>query len=425
MVDDEFEESLHAKPAFSGRESIAAEARLVCLGLPNDRVFVIKHLRLLAALALCLGAAASGSAAEPQSAADAQAKLEALRGRITELTSRLGQELKERDALSTRLREADLGITAQRRRLEALDSEQQVAERQRTLLHAEQARVRDSLDGQRAELAAEVRAQYMMGRSDELRLLLSQANPADAGRMLAYYGYFTRARAARIEEIGAAEARLQQLVAASDEAAAKLKALKQQAVRQVAELSHARRERAQAVAALNARVEGGHQELARLEREKQALESLVADLARVLEDFPVDSREHFDQLRGKLPWPVPGKMTVRYQETRTNGAPTALRSNGVLIESVRGAKVRAPFYGRVVYADWLQGMGMLLIIAHGGGYLTLYGHAEVLYKSVGDSVAPGDVIAALGDAGAAPQLYFEIREGRRPVDPKAWLRTVP
>jgi murein hydrolase activator len=96
-----------------------------------------------------------------------------------------------------------------------------------------------------------------------------------------------------------------------------------------------------------------------------------------------------------------------------------------MIEAARGAKVRAPYFGRVVYADWLQGLGLLLIIGHSGGYMTLYGHAEVLYKSVGDWVAPGDVIAALSDANAAPQLYFEIREGRKTVDPKAWLRTNP
>ena len=94
-----------------------------------------------------------------------------------------------------------------------------------------------------------------------------------------------------------------------------------------------------------------------------------------------------------------------------------------MIDAARGAKVRAPFFGRVVYADWLQGLGLLMIIGHSGGYMTLYGHAEVLYKSVGDWVAPGDVIAALSDSeGANPQLYFEIREGRKTVDPKLWLR---
>jgi septal ring factor EnvC (AmiA/AmiB activator) len=103
-----------------------------------------------------------------------------------------------------------------------------------------------------------------------------------------------------------------------------------------------------------------------------------------------------------------------------------MRWNGEMIEATRGAKVRAPYFGRVVYADWLQGLGLLLIIAHSDGYMTLYGHAEVLYKSVGDWVAPGDVIAALSDAnGAAPSLYFEIRQGRKAVDPKVWLKINP
>jgi septal ring factor EnvC (AmiA/AmiB activator) len=122
---------------------------------------------------------------------------------------------------------------------------------------------------------------------------------------------------------------------------------------------------------------------------------------------------------------VQGRVTAHYQEQHANSAP-GMRWNGEMIEAARGAKVRAPYFGRVVYADWLQGLGLLIIIGHSGGYMTLYGHSEVLYKSVGDWVAPGDVIAALSDAGgAAPQLYFEIREGRKTVDPRAWLKASP
>jgi septal ring factor EnvC (AmiA/AmiB activator) len=162
-----------------------------------------------------------------------------------------------------------------------------------------------------------------------------------------------------------------------------------------------------------------------LKREEQAVESLVADLARVMQDYPVDATQSFDSMRGKLPWPVLGRVSARYQAPRDNSV-GGVRWNGVMIEAGRGAKVRAAYFGRVVYADWLQGLGLLLIIAHSGGYMTLYGHAEVLYKSVGDWVAPGDVIASLNDTdGAAPQLYFEIREGRKTVDPKVWLKAIP
>jgi murein hydrolase activator len=403
----------------------------------------IRHLRLLAAVALCIhvavpsaAAGSHGADAAPapegskeagsKDAAQAKARLAAVRERIADLTGRLGAELKQRDALSARLREAELGITEKRRRLESLDAAVEAAERKRSDLRAEQSRTRAALDSERAALAAEVRTEYLIGRSDEMRLLLNQTNPAEVGRTLTYYGYFARERAAKIDKIGAEEARLQDLVAEIDQQTAQLKSLRDDAGREVSELERARHERGAALTALAEQVQSGHEELARLHREEQAVETLVADLSRVLEEFPVDSRQHFDQLHGRLPWPVPGKMTVRYLETRTNGAPTAVHPNGVMIETARGAKVRAPFSGRVVYADWLQGMGMLLIIAHGGNYLTLYGHAEVLYKSVGDSVAAGDAIAAMSDTGgAAPQLYFEIREGRKPVDPKDWLRRSP
>jgi septal ring factor EnvC (AmiA/AmiB activator) len=395
------------------------------------RGFVINNRRLLlapalVALVLCMRVTASGAPAESPDAAEAKAKLAAVRERIAELTNRLGAELKQRDALNARLRDADLLITAKRRRLDALTSAELAAERQRDELRAAETRTRSALDSERAALAAQVRAQYMIGRADEMRLLLNQTNPAAVGRMLAYYGYFARARAQKIAEIAAQETRLAELIGQIEQTTAKLKSLQEEAGREVTDLVHARQARTLAVAALSQQVQSGNEQLARLQLEERAVESLVADLARVLQDFPVDSQMKFDQLRGKLPWPVAGKMTARYQETRTNGAPTAVRLNGVLIETARGAKVRAPYFGRVVYADWLQGMGLLLIIAHSGNFLTLYGHTEVLYKSVGDWVAPGDVIAAVSDAGgASPQLYFEIRDGRKPVDPRLWLRTAP
>jgi murein hydrolase activator len=378
-------------------------------------------------LCVCTGApgtAAAAAPAESPDAAQAKAKLAAVRERIAELTGRLGSELKQRDTLGSRLRDADLAITAQRRRLESLAAARAGVERQRNELDAEAARNRAAREIERASLAAQVRAQYTIGRADELRLLLSQTNPAEAGRMVKYYGYFARLRAARIEEIDSRETRVAQLQADIEHTETNLKSLQDETSREVAGLVRAREERAGAIQALSEQVQSGNEQLARLKQEEQAVESLVADLERVLKDFPVESAQSFEQLRGRLPWPVSGKMTVRYRETRDHGAPSAVKLNGVMIETARGAKVRAPCAGRVVYADWLQGMGLLMIIAHSGNFLTLYGHAEVLYKSVGDSVAPGDVIGAVSDAGGTlPQLYFEIREGRKPVDPKAWLKS--
>jgi len=381
-----------------------------------------------AALAALLCANGLGAAAEPQDAAHAdaaKARLAAVRARIAELTNRIGVDLKQRDAMSARVRDAELVIAAKRQRLDELHAAVVAAERRRSESRAEQTRAQNLLQSQQASLAAQLREAYMIGRQDELKLLLNQNDPAGLGRTLAYYGYFAQQRSAKIESIRIEQTRLQQLVAEIELQTQKLQGLEEEASREIAALQRARAERSEAVAALTKKLASGNQQLGDLKREEQAVESLVAELARVMQDFPVDATQSFAAMRGRLPWPVQGRVSARYNAARDGNA-AGVRWNGVMIDAARGAKVRAAFFGRVVYADWLQGLGLLLIIGHSGGYMTLYGHAEVLYKSVGDWVAPGDVIAALNDGdGTEPQLYFEIREGRKTVDPKVWLRTSP
>jgi septal ring factor EnvC (AmiA/AmiB activator) len=369
----------------------------------------------------------SGHAAgtEPKDSAQAKAKLAAVRARIAELTGRIGSQLAQRDSLSARVRETELAIAAKRRRVDELRAAQAAAEQRRAELRTQQARNLSALQSERASLAGQVRAAYMIGRQEELKLLLNQSNPATLGRTITYYGYFAGQRSRKIRSIQDDEAHLAQLVGQIEQQTQELQKLAGDATREIAGLQQARSERSVAVAALNKQVASGNQELGSLKREEQAVEALVADLARMLQDFPTDPSQSFDRMRGRLPWPVLGRLAARYQAPR-GGAGGGERWNGVMIEAARGAKVRAPFFGRVVYADWLQGLGLLMIIGHSGGYMTLYGHAEVLYKAVGDRVVPGDVIAALSDTeGARPELYFEIREGRKTVDPKLWLKASP
>ncbi|MDP9082705.1 MAG: peptidoglycan DD-metalloendopeptidase family protein [Pseudomonadota bacterium] len=385
----------------------------------------LRHMGVAAALAALFCAGAAQAAGEAKDSTQAKAKLAAVRARIADLTARLGNELKQRDMLSGRLREAELGITAKRRRLESLRLSQAAAERHRTELRAAQTRAESTLQAERAALAVQVRAAYMIGRQERLKLLLNQSNPTGLGRTLTYYHYFAEERTSKINVIREQVEHLEELRVQLARQTAELDVLASDARHEVGEVELARAARSTALAALTKQVASGNQELANLKREEQAVESLLADLARVLQDFPVDQTQDFDRLRGKLPWPVIGRVTAHYQEPHIKSS-SGIRWNGVMIEAVRGAKVHAPFFGRVVYGDWLQGLGLLLIIAHSDGYMTLYGHAEVLYKSVGDWVGPGDVIAGLSDsASAAPQLYFEIRAGRKPVDPKIWLKPNP
>ena len=387
-----------------------------------------QRFRALGSAALIAVLAASSAAAAPTAdsahAEAAKAKLAVLRARIAELTGRMGSQLAQRDSLSARVRETELGIAAKRQRVEELRAAQLAAERRRSELRAEEGRNFTALQAERASLASQARAAYMIGRQEELKLLLNQSSPASLGRTLTYYGYFAEQRSQKIKSIQSDATHLQQLVAEIERQTQDLQKLADDATQEIAGLQHARAERSVAVAALTKKLASGNQELGNLKREEQAVESLVADLARMMQDFPTDPSQSFDRMRGKLPWPVSGSMSARYQAPRESSG--GVRWNGVMIETERGAKVRAPFFGRVIYADWLQGLGLLMIIGHSGGYMTLYGHAEVLYKSVGDRVAPGDVIASLSDTeGAKPQLYFEIREGRKTVDPKLWLKTSP
>jgi septal ring factor EnvC (AmiA/AmiB activator) len=378
-----------------------------------------------------LAALLAGGDAGGQSMEASRARLAALRSRIAALTGHLATELAARDALRARLRLAELDITAKRQRLDSLRATQVAATRRAADLHAEELRTRAALETSRAALAGQMRAAYVIGPQEPLKLLLNQHDPAAAGRMLAYYGYFSRARATEIASLDAGVRRLAELGSAAARETASLLALQDEARRELEGLVRARAERGAALAALAVDLSSGGRQLAELQHEAETVEALLADLARVLKDFPVDTQQPFEQLRGKLPWPVAGRLTAANQEPHRETAQGAargdgLRGGGVSIESARGAKVRAPYFGRVVYADWLPGLGLLIILGHSGGYLTLYGHTEVLYKSVGDWVAPGDVIAGLNDAdGAVPRLYFEIRQGRKPVDAKLWMKSAP
>jgi septal ring factor EnvC (AmiA/AmiB activator) len=139
-----------------------------------------------------------------------------------------------------------------------------------------------------------------------------------------------------------------------------------------------------------------------------------------MERFPLETNEAFARLRGKLAWPVSGHLVARFGEARAGG----VRWDGVLVATERGTPVKAVCEGRVIYADWLPGLGLLAIIDHGDGYLSLYGHNERLYKGAGEHVAAGETLAAAGDSGGSgrTELYFEIRKGGKPVDPRPWFK---
>jgi septal ring factor EnvC (AmiA/AmiB activator) len=354
---------------------------------------------------------------------DPEADLRRVQQRIAELQRDVREGIARRDELAARLRESEEQVAAARRRLDEVrarirDSDGRIRE-----LEARRGAEQQRLAAQRGELAAAVRAAYVAGREEHLKLLLSQRDPAALGRVLVYYSYFGRARAGRIAAIEDSITRIAALSA--DEAAEReaLAALERESEQELAAVDAARGQRELALAESQKRIRSGQDDIARLKREAQGLEKLIADLRRALQRAPAPAGLPFERVRGKLPWPAPGRIVARFGEARGGG----LRWNGVLIATERGTEVRAPYAGRVVYSDWLPGLGLLLIIDHGGGYMTLYGHNEQLYKGVGEAVLAGELIATVGDSGgqARPELYLEVRRGTTAEDPRRWFRGAP
>ncbi|HET9694454.1 MAG TPA: peptidoglycan DD-metalloendopeptidase family protein, partial [Steroidobacteraceae bacterium] len=385
----------------------------------------------LLAAAIGLAGAAPAHAARQQTPAQKEAELRKLNERIEKVRKSVNADVQKRDKLSVELREAELGVAAARRELDDIRAQRLVAEGRLRELEQEQARGERELDGQRAELAGELRTAYANGREEQLKLLLNQEDPASFGRMLAYYGYFGRARAGRIRTI---QDRLEHLALVGEKIAAeksRLEALEQQREQRVASLKSSQEQRARAVSAIERQIKNRGGELTRMRSQARSLEKLIAQLREAIEKSEreaaaasrsgVARRAPFEPLKGKLPWPVQdGKVLARFGQSRAGGS---LRWQGMLIGTDRGARVRAPYGGRVVYGDWLPGMGLMLVLDHGGGYMSLYGHNEELFRKVGDAVAAGDVIGSVGDSGghSQPALYFEVRRGRTPVDPQIWL----
>jgi len=350
---------------------------------------------------------------------DPEKQLQEVRGHIEELQRSIRRDTNRRDSLSSQLRDAEEKVRSARGRLGDLRKLLAASDARLSELTAERERIERALSEQRLALAAQLRSAYMSGREEHLKLLLSQEDPAAFGRMLVYYSYLGRARAGKIAEIEAAAAALKQAARLESEERERLAALEADSRRELSTVDTARAERGKAVRAVDSQIRNNNDKIAKLKREAAALEKLVADLRRALKDLPPGAGQAFEKVRGRLAWPAAGRIVARFGEPRGGG----LKWKGVLIETRRGTEVRALYEGRVAYSDWLPGMGLLLIVEH-GGYMSLYAHNEQLFKAVGDRVEGGEVVATVGDSGgrSEPGLYLEIRRGAVPVDPVPWFR---
>jgi len=285
-------------------------------------------------------------------------------------------------------------------------------------LSAKQKSLEASRDEQARRIGEHLAASYRMSGQDFLKLLLNQESPDTFERIARYHRYFTEARLEALDKYRSTLDELAdnrfQLETRRDEEQARRKELNQQQLALVRE----RESRKSLIAELDEELEDKSTERKRLEADRERLEQLFAELQRRATDLDGSG---FEARKGSLPWPLAGRVSNAFGQSRADGR---LTWHGMLIEAEEGTTVKSVFRGRVVFANWLRGFGLLTIIDHGGGYMTLYGHADVLLKTVGDWAESGETIARAGKSGGQKTsgLYFEVRQKGVARDPIGWLQ---
>ena len=375
---------------------------------------------------LLSAAAATGQAQDPNGELGKikEQELEGVRERISELKQSMDEAADERDRLAGELQDLEVAIAEQRMRIADLERQQRKTTDRKNELVATLARREAHLDDESAALAAQVRSAYVSGSQEKIRLLLNQRDPATLGRLMAYYNYLNDYRADNIEAVIAEIRELDVLRGQIAAEEARLGELSRARYAELTRLNESQEERSALLVSLRDRIKREGIEVEHLAAQEKDLTRLIAELSSILSDYPISSEEPFSEHKGRLTWPVAGTLLHDFGQPRGG---SSMKWNGVVMETRRGTEVRAVYHGRVAFADWLAGMGLLVIVDHGEGYMTLYGYNETILKKAGDWVAPGDVIATVGDSGGQSEagLYFELRSGARPVNPRAWITRRP
>lgn len=377
-------------------------------------------------LTAAVPAVAQDGASDAQRAAqerEARQKLDAVRAELRTLALQQRETEGERNEAARALRAKEVELAAVAKDVRALDAKIDAEQAELDALEAERAKLEAALKTQRDALAALLRSAYVLGHDEELKLLLQQDDVAAIARVLAYNRYFQRARIGRIDRLSTDLEALANVQDSIRRQTAELASTRDARAAESARLETERSEREALVRELEAKLKEQGARAAALGKDEKALASLIEKLRDVFADIPkqLSGAEPFASLRGRLAWPLSGgRIVTAFGAADESGR----RSSGLLLAARTGTAVHAVSHGRVAFADWLRGYGLMIIIDHGDGYLSLYGCNETLLKDVGDWVDAGETIATSGASGGqkTPGLYFELRARGQAVDPQAWLR---
>ena len=375
-------------------------------------------LRLTAILALTLALGAAPVLAQQEVT---PAQIEDLKERIEDINDWLAEAEEDRSALERQLAATEKTISRLSRERRSLREKAEQQQQRLRELEKEADELTRTLDRQRESLKKQIRAAWMEGDAPAVKVLLNEIDPDRIARTMTYYEYLSKDTVTRLEAFRKSLQELKDTRAAVRATRVELARTEENVARRQEQLAESREQRQQTLTALNADIRSRISEREELEADRKRLETLLAEVQKAINDIPSPNESRpFASLRDQLPWPVQGKVLSGYGDRYADGK---LRRNGLLIRTEEEAQVRAIHYGRVVFANWLRGFGLITIIDHGDGYMTLYGHSSSLFTSPGDWVAAGEPIALAGRTGGtdSPALYFEVRHNGKPDNPGRWL----
>ena len=358
----------------------------------------------------------------PVWADDDEARLNELKSEIKKLEHWLNSAKDEYAGLNKSLKQSDEEIGALLKQIQQTQTQLREEQARLKKLRLEQTQLHQLQTEHQRHLSQQVIASRNMGDESALRLWLAQDDPQQSQRLMRYFSYFNQARVENIEHTMAELVRLDQIAELIVQQEQALKSTEQSLLNKNKTLSSKRKDQQRILANLSKKMNTESQRLTQKQADRKRLENLLAEVETILANSPRQNDERpFSKMKGKLPRPVAGRVLKAFGNANSD---TMSRWEGWQISVQEGAEVRAIHHGRVVFSDWLRGFGLLLIIDHGQGYLSLYAHNETLLRDVGSWVNGGDVVAAAGRSGGLtdPALYFEIRYQGRPQDPAVWIR---
>jgi septal ring factor EnvC (AmiA/AmiB activator) len=371
----------------------------------------------LVALVLGFGSASGAEDAAANKAAASAAELKDVTEQLNALDTWLGDADRKRVELQKELEANDREVAAVSSRLDEANAALATAEAALAALETDAESLRAVRGQQARHIAGHLSAAHRLAGEDFFKLLLNQESPETFDRMIRYHRYFSAARMKTLDEYRATLDRLAANRAELEAQAATAAELRTEREERQAELFAGQEERKAVIARLDEEAQDKSAERERLRNDRERLEALVAELER--KALKLDGKT-FAQARGKLPWPVTGRVVHAFGASRAEGR---LTWDGIFVAADEGTTFRAVHGGQVVFADWLRGFGLMTIVDHGSGYMTLYGQADALARKVGDRVQGGDVLGRAGSSGGQGQsgVYFEVRQNGVARDPAAWL----